>query len=275
MKKFLAIIMALTLVLTMSMSIVALADEPVEATEPVAEEPAAPELPADFDENSIVQYLVMNFADMENITVTSYITATDGTLDYYAQMYASYGQAIEETEYNGARALSMGQSQLTVDDLPNAGIAYLSSKGFLADKNTFVYVCGTMLSEGFSEGDKIAVVVFDFGNKTKTHEIIAGNQNSFMEVSYKIHWINVLIAVMCLVVLALIVLIVVLTIKKKKAVKVVEENDEYVSEDNLFDVLVSEASEETTEEVTEETVEEVVEEPAEEVVEESETSENE
>ena len=38
MKKFLAIIMAITLVLTMSMSIVALADEPVVASEEVVEE---------------------------------------------------------------------------------------------------------------------------------------------------------------------------------------------------------------------------------------------
>lgn len=261
MKKFLAIIMAITLVLTMSMSIVALADEPVVASEEVVEEPVTPEMPADFDESSIVQHLVFNFADLENITIDSYITATDGTLDYYAQMYASYGQPVTEAEYQGKRALSMNQSTITVNDLADAGIAYLPSKGLLADKNTFVYVCGTMLNSGFSEGDKIAEVVFDFGKKTASHEIIAGQQNSFIEVSYKIHWINVLIALMCVVVLALIVLIIVLTIKKKKAVKTVEENDEYVSEDNLFDVLVSETAEETVEEVAETT--EVVEEIAE------------
>ncbi|MEE1042918.1 MAG: hypothetical protein UH854_03035, partial [Clostridia bacterium] len=261
MKKFLAIIMAITLVLTMSMSIVALADEPVVTSEDVVEESTTPEMPADFDENSIVQYLVFNFTDLENITIDSYITATDGTLDYYAQMYASYGQAITETEYEGKRALSMNQSTVAINDLADAGIAYLPNKGFIADKNTFVYVCGTMLSSGFSEGDKIAEVVFNFGGKTASHEIIAGQQNSFIEVSYKIHWINVLIVLMCVVVLALIVLIIVLTLKKKKAVKAEEENDEYVSEDNLFDVLASENVEEIIEEVaeTEEVEEKVVE----------------
>lgn len=266
MKKILAIIMALTLVFTMTAGIVVMA-EPTEATEQteVTQEPTTPEMPADFDESSIVQYLVFNFADLENITIDSYITANDSTLDYYAEMYASYGQAMEETEYDGKRALSMGQSTMAAADLADTGVAYLADEGFFADKNTFVYVCGTMLNSGFTDGEKIAVVVMDFGNKTQSHEIIAGQQNSFMAVSYKIHWINVLIALMCLVVLALVVLIVVLTIRKKKATKVVEENEEYVSEDNLFDVLVSEASDtEVTEEVTEELVEEVAEEVSEE-----------
>ena len=269
MKKILAMIMALTLVFTMVTGIAVMADEPVvtnEQTE-VVEETVTPEKPSDFDEKSIVQYLVFNFENLENITIDSFITATDGTLDYYAQMYASYGQAMEETEYNGKRALSMGQSTMTLDDLADAGIAFIGNEGFFADKNIFVYVCGTMLSNGFTDGEKIAEVVFDFGNKTKSHEIIAGQQNSFMEVSYKIHWINVLIGVMCLVVLALIVLIAVLTIRKKKAVKADEENDEYVSEDNLFDVLVSEASE-AVEEVDEEIVEEASEDVAEEKTEE-------
>ena len=52
-----------------------------------------------------------------------------------------------------------------------------------------------------------------------------------------------------------------MTLKKKKAVKAEEENDEYVSEDNLFDVLASENVEEIIEEVaeTEEVEEKVVE----------------
>lgn len=262
MKKILAMIMALVLVFAMMTSIVVFADEPVVAEEQaeVVEEAPTPEVPADFDESSIVQYLVINLKDLQNITIDSYITANDSTLDYYAQMYASYGQPVEESEYDGKRALTMGQTTITADELADTGVAYIADKGFFADKNTFVYVCGTMLNSGFTDGDKIAVVVMDLGNKKVSHEIIAGQQNSFMANSYKIHWINVLIALMCLVVLILVVLIVVLTAKKKKATKVIEENDEYVSEDNLFDVLVSENTEETTEEVVEEVAEETTEE---------------
>ncbi len=262
MKKFLAMIMALTIVLTMLTGIVVMA-EPVETTEQaeVVEE-TAPQMPADYDESTIVQYLVFNLADTENVTIDSYLTANDGTLDYYLQMYSSYGQQIEETEYEGKRALSMGQTTITADELADTGVAYISDKGFFADKNTYVYVCGTMLNSGFTDGEKIAVVVMDLGNKTVSHEIIGGQQNSFMANSYKIHWINVLIALMCLVVLILVALIVVLTIKKKKATKVIEENDEYVSEDNLFDILTSENTEETTE-VVEENAEEQIEEAAE------------
>lgn len=260
MKKILAMIMALVLVFAMMTSIVVFADEPVVAEEQAeaVQEPATPEVPADFDESSIVQYLVINLKDLQNITIDSYITANDSTLNYYAQMYASYGQPVEESEYDGKRALTMGQTTITADELADTGVAYIADKGFFADKNTYVYVCGTMLNSGFTDGDKIAVVVMDLGNKTVSHEIIAGQQNSFMANSYKIHWINVLIALMCLVVLILVVLIVVLTAKKKKATKVIEENDEYVSEDNLFEVLASENTEEVEEEVTEQ-IEEVAE----------------
>ena len=96
MKKILAMIMALTLAFTMVTGIAVLADEPVVAEEQaeVAEETPAPEMPADFDENSITEYLVFNFADLENVTVTSYITGTDGTLDYYLQALTSYGQQV-------------------------------------------------------------------------------------------------------------------------------------------------------------------------------------
>ena len=278
MKKFLSIILTLMLVVTMTASIVmaepeettgeaATQTEAAEGTtEETTEDTTATETPADYDESSIVQYLVFNMQDLDNITIDSYITATDGTLDYYADLYASYGQTMEETEYNGERALSMGQSQLALDDLADAGIAYIADDGFFADKNTFVYVCGTMLSSGFTEGEKIAEIVFDFGSKSESKEIIAGEQNSFMVVKYEVNWINVLIAAMCLVVLVLLVLIIVLTMRKKKSMKVAEENSEYVSEDEVFDTLVAEASEETETEVyekadeTDETVEEASEE---------------
>lgn len=273
MKKILAIIMALTLVFTMTMGIVALADEPVEATETVeeaAEETTEPALPEDYDESSIYQYLVFDMQDKENITIKSYITGTDGTLDYYAQMYESYGQAVTDTEYNGQRALMVGESTLTTDDLADsAGIAYIPNDGFLADKDTYVYCCGTLLSGGYTEGDKVATVVLDFGRTSKTHDIVAGQQNSFIAVSYVFHWINILIVAMCLVVLILIVVIAVLTIKKKKSAKVAEENSEYVSEDNLFDVLVSEASDDNADETTEEVAEEEVTEAVEDTTEES------
>ena len=263
MKKFLSIILTLILVLTMSAGIVMA--EPEESTEGASEtmeiaEPTIPEKPADFDEDSFKQYVVINLEDLENITLDSYVTGTDGTLDYYSQMYASYGQNIEEAQYDGQRVLVLGHSTFTKNELVDkAGVILLSDKGLFATKNTFVYGCGTMENSGYEVGDEVATVVFEFGNKTEKRAIVVGEQNSFMIVKYAFNWINILIAIMLLIVLGLLISIFVLKNKKNGTE---DETSEFVSEEEILDILDAENAEETT--VAEETeVIEEVEEPAE------------
>lgn len=274
MKKILAMIMALMLVLAMTTGIAVMADEPVEATgeqvesEVPAEEgtqPTVPEIPSDVDESSILQYLVFDFKDAEVVTMNSYLTATDPTLDYYKKMYESYGQPVTEGEYDGKRALDMGASEMERNKLADTGIAYIVENGFLADKEYYVYTCGDMLSQGFEADTKIATIVWEFEGKSESHDIIAGKPNSFMTVNYVFNWINIIITLMVFVVLILIIVLIAVALKKKKALNKVENETDYAVEEND---VVEEIAEEAVEEAIEEIQEEVAEEIAEDITEE-------
>lgn len=269
MKKLLAIIMTLMIVLTMSASFVAA--EPVETSEGAEQqvetaEPTVPEKPEGYDEESIVQYLVLNFENLEKITLNSYITGNDATLDYYMNMYTTYGQNVEDTEYDGQRALSVGSAEMTLDNLlESAGVIYIGKEGFFADKYTFVYGCGTMMNGGFEEGDHIATVVFDLGKTSKTHDIIAGEQNSFIATKYVYNWTNILIGLMCFVVLLLLIAIAVLKLRKKNIMDDVEEMSKIATEEEVLDILGSEVVEEETEIDATEAMEEIAEEVSEDI----------
>lgn len=284
MKKFLSIILTLILVLTMSAGIVMA--EPTEATEQteVAEETTAPQIPEDFDESSIVQYIVYNFSDIENPTVSQGYTATDATLDYLKTQQQSAGQTIEDTKYGDTRLLLLGETVMTLDGVNDTGVLSMKDEGFLADKYYVGAPFGTFENYASTrgEGTTIVGIVMNFGNALVSAKgakvsdgiivknIVVGEQNAFLVTAYSINWINVLILAMCLIVLILLVVIVALTMKKKKAIKIAEETSEFVSEDALFDTLVTETAEEV-EEVTE--IDEEVNEVAEEIEETTETEE--
>ena len=294
MKKILAMIMALALAFTMITGVAVLADEPVVAEEPVVTEEQAEvvetpeqgaaveeELPADFDQESLVNYTIIDLSNKEKPSIKMGYAGTDATLNYIKQEGETMGQTVEFAEYGDRKILILQTAEMTMDELiAQTGIAKIDEKGFFADEVNMCVYFGDPAEYGYAEGETAGGFIFDFGKNIVTvkgadvkggillEDIKAGEQNAFIATVYTIKWINVLIALMCLVVIVLIALIVVLAIRKKKLINAEEAEVEFVSEDNLFDVLASEA-EETTEEVVEEVAEEVVvEEAAEEKTEE-------
>ncbi len=279
MKKLLAMLMALMLVLTVTAGMVVMADEPAaEATETTeAPEAAQPELPADYDESTIKQYLVYDFSDLTKVTTKMYMTANDGTLDYMGNMYKSYGQPVKEDKYEGKRALVLSENEFALKDAANMNdFAYVVENGLFAKNHLIVFPFGTLAQNG-EAGTLVATVVITRNDKTESHDLVVGENNTFMYKINEYDWVKVAIAVMILIVLALLVIIILVVSKKKKRVNA-EEAETFESDFILEDLAnnageISEEVEETIEESKEEVVEEIVEEVVEETTEET-TEEN-
>lgn len=224
-----------------------------------------------YDESSVVEYIEYDFSDMENIKYSAYITGTDGTLAYYKDMfYYNYGMQVEETDYDGKKALSVGTETLSADKLGAAGLVYVEEKGFFADKQYFSVPVIDPSNNGYEDGKLAQVIIFKFKDSSLnvtnaelkdgvvTKNVVAGNSESFMVTKTEINWVNVLIVVMCFVVFVLIVVtVIVAVLSKKKANKQNSLNDsKYVSEDEVFDELVEEAGIEVYEDEEVEEIEE-------------------
>ena len=277
MKRFLSLMLALMFVFVIGASAV-YADEPAATTEAATEAApeatadaatdaaaaAAPQLPADFDESSIEQFIVFDFTEKtgenkDKIAVGVYMTATEGTLTYYSQMSAMYGQTLTEGTYEGKKALILSEMMVTQEEfLESSGMGRIYKDGFFCDKEYYIYVGGSMLDSGLEEGQKASTFVLKFDGKTESFDIIVGQENTYMIENYYINWVSVLIVVMCIVVVLLAVVIIIIAVKRKKKVNT-EANDKkekFVSEDEVFEELVAEAgveAEETEETEIEET----------------------
>ena len=279
MKRFLSLMLALMLVFVIGASAVC-ADETATETTTEATTDATTDattsdpvgMPEDFDESSIEQFIVFDFtekegADSGKIGIEILMTATEGTLTYYSQMSAMYGQTLTEGTYEGKKALILSEMMVTQEEfVDSSGIGRIYKEGFFCDKEYYVFVGGKMLDSGYPEGKKVYTFVFNFDKKTESYDIVVGKDNSFMVENNIINWVNILIVVMCAVVLLLAILIITITIKsKKKANREREaENLDFVSEDEVFEELVEEAGIDDDEEYEEESADEEAEEDSEE-----------
>lgn len=256
MKKLLAMILALMLVLTMTAAVV-MADEPEAAEETEITESTEPALPEGFDESTIVNHMVFDFtAQGETIPVENYMTANEVTINYLAELYGSQ-QEVKLIDYNGEKALDLGSIELGVDNLGQAAIGCVEEKGFFADSKTYMFLADMLAgTSNYEAGTKVAVITVKYGNKTDVHEIVAGQNNTFMFVDYTFNWLYILIAIMCLIVLILLVVIIVVVSTKKK--KTNKDEADILNNDVIFEELIGDI-EEVAEEVTE-AVEETTEE---------------
>lgn len=278
MKKFLSLMLALMLVFVIGASAVC-ADEPAAepTTEAITDATATDPIgmPADFDESSIEQFVIFDLtekkgADSGKTGIEILMTATEGTLTYYSQMSAMYGQTLTEGTYEGKKALILSEMMVTQEEfVDSSGIGRICKEGFFCDKEYYVFVGGKMLDSGYAEGEKVYTFVFKFDNKTESFDIVVGQDNTFMVENNIINWVNVLIVVMGIVVLLIAALIVIITVKSKKKANQEREAEtlDFVSEDAVFEELVEEAgidAEEYEEIVDEESAVEEVEEDSEE-----------
>ncbi len=280
MKKLLAMLMATVMIFSVVAGFTALADEPTEEPAVAEETPAVAE-PSEKDQETLMHYIVFDFKDPESLKATVYMTGNDAVISYYKNMYAQYGSSdVKDGEYMGKKALIVQELPLTKDGLIDVGLATFEEKGLFGTKTTYVYPIGdpSKNSGETTPGKVLQTYVFDLGSRPCSctqavankdgviKEVKAGENNSFMFTTFKINWINTLIAIMLLIVIILIVVI--LVVKKKQGKANGDVVEEPKAEETISNEEIEKILEEENNEVIEENIEEVVEEPKEEKTEE-------
>ena len=284
MKKFLAVILAVFMTVSVVVGFSAFADEeaaPVAEEAPAAEETpaedAVPAQPSEEDTNSMMHYIVFDFTDEANLSAKVYLTGTDALIDYYKNLYTQYGTEVSDAVYNGKKAIIVQEVPLEKDGLSDIGLAAFEDKGFFGTKTTYAYLLGdpSQGSEEIEPGKVMQIYVFDLGSRPSSYknaiankdglikEVKAGENNSFMFTTYKFNWVNCLIALMIL--LAVILIVIIIAKKKKngnndeKADLGSNNNAKKIAVDDIMPIPVEEAAEEIKEKVeeAEETAEEI------------------
>lgn len=217
--------------------------------------------------NSLKYYIILDFADLDNIVAKQCVYSDDEAI--IEKVKTQFSKDAEPIEVDGKSVLKVSESPLELESLASAGAECFVDEGIFGTKRTFVYVVGTITGNA-EDIDGRETLLFNLGKRaiyTNGERIsggvkmdIAANKNcSLMASTYTVNWIRVLIAIMVLVVIVLLILIVVFSKKKKKLAEDAEANSEFVSEDNIFDQLVSEntegeasAEDEFAQEITEE-----------------------
>ncbi len=274
MKKFLAIIMALTLVTVMGVNFVAFADEPeVTSNEEIviSEDEAAPVESAP-SLQSVKPTLVYDFTGEETIAVSQFFTGNDEDLQYlYAQAAASGLEATIEDK-DGVKTMSMAANQVTKDDLNYSGIDYVVDKGLFSTKTTYLYLIGTLSQTGLEDGEVYATVRFltnGFVSYTNADRVrggiekvlYAGESGTIVAVTTSYNWLAIVLIVLIILAIAAIVALVIISRAKKKAAGIEADEDELYEEPFI---VIEDDVEEITEEVIEEKPEETKEEKKEE-----------
>lgn len=204
----------------------------------------------------------------DKVKVDIYLTGTDNLLNYVNEQAQVNGASYEDTTFDGNRAILVNTIDVTLDELVNqVGVGYYAKEGLFADTEYFFVPVGTL--EGYGEeGQVLLTYAFKFGGRIEKIDIVVGQLNSFIVENTTVNWLPILILVIALIVIALVVVIIVLTLKSKKKVDKQKalKDEEFVSEDEIFEELIEEAGIEIeeVEEVEEvEDVEDVEEETAE------------
>lgn len=269
MKKFLAIIMALTLVAVMGVNFVAFADEPVMISDEeivVTGEDTAEEVPVENAPSleSIKPTLVYDFTGGETIAISQYLTGNDEDLQYMYAQYAASGYEVTLEEKDGVQTLVMPSNELTKADINYSGIDYVVDEGLFSTKTTYVYVIGTLSETGLADGEEFATIRFltnGFVGYTNADRVkggiekvlYAGEDGTIVAMATSYNWMAIALIVLVILAIAVVVALVVISKSKKKSAMSEDDEDELYEEPFI---VVEDTVEEIAEEVKEEKTEE-------------------
>lgn len=273
MKKILSLILSLMIASSLAFGIVAYADpdgetQVSEETQQENDTSAEDEMPDEskYDPDSIVQYIILDFKDVDNkVEFSNIITGDDDSVDYVKQLYKyGYSQSLEETNIDNQRGVIISTSETSMDELVSLGVGCIEEEGVFGTKTTYIYIDANGSTDS-ENGKLLGVIRFNMPSRpsycknaqiiknTVEKEIIGGENNTFLFSVYDVNVINVLIFVMVLIVL---ILFIILFCIRKKIKKEEQKNlsDEPITK---YDVPTEDVKEPETEDVTEETSEEV------------------